>query len=245
MTNSLLGSNPNRMVRMAGLFYMLLVVIGPFSIMYMPETVFHFGDAAANAASMIENEGLVRLGILGDLAIIVLEIFITSILFVLFKPVSEIGAAVAGFARIGMAVIMVLNLTNYLVPLHILGQADYLGAFTSEQTAGLALMFIQMHEVGVYAWQIFFAVHLLAIGFLVLKSRFFPRLIGLALFVGSFGYALQSLEKFILPGNEPLILVTNGLLIVVSVAELAFGLWMLIRGLNLKNWEMGGRLEAA
>lgn len=245
MTHSALETNPNRAARLAGLLYVLIALIGPFAIMIMPTTVFTFGDAAANAASMAENEGLLRLGILADMAIIVMEVFVTAILYALFKTVSGTAAMVALTARFGMVVVMVLNLINYLMPLHLLSGAEYLSSFSPEQVQSLALIFVEAHEFGVYAWQIFFGVHLLALGWLIMKSRYFPWIIGLMAFVGSFGYSLQAVEKFVVPGQELLVLVVNGLLVVVSLGEVALGLWMLIRGINAKAWEAQTKVVAA
>lgn len=237
MTSTPSNFNPFTSARVAGLLYVLIAMTGPFAIMIMPTTVFVFGDAAANAASMVEHSGLLRLGILADMAIIVMEIFITAIFYALFKGFSGTWSAVAAFSRFGMIVVMLLNLINYLMPLHILSGAAYLNGFSVEQLQVLALMFVEMHEVGVYAWQVFFGAHLVALGWMIMKSGYFPRIIGLAAFVGSFGYSLQAVEKFVVPGNEPLMLVVNGLLIVVAFGEVALGLWMLIRGLNRTAWE--------
>ncbi len=232
-----IDNNPFRAARMAGLLYVLIALIGPFAIMYMPTTVFTFGDAAANAASMAENSGLLRLGILADMAIIVMEIFVTAIFYALFKNVSGSWAAAAAYARLGMIVVMVMNLINYLMPLFILEGGEMFAAFTLEQQQALALMFVEMHEFGVYAWQVFFGVHLVALGWLIIKSGYFPKIIGAMVLVGSLGYSLQAVEKFVVPGQDLLVLAVNGLLIVVSLGEVALGLWMLIRGLNRKAWE--------
>lgn len=245
MTTQTNEYNPFRAARVAGLLYVLLAMIGPFSILYMPTTVFTFGDAAANAASMAEHTSLLRLGILADMAIIVMEIFITAIFYALFKSFSGTWAAVAAFARLGMIVVMVLNLINYLMALHILSGADYLNGFAPEQLDAFALMFVEMHEFGVYAWQVFFGVHLVALGWMIMKSGYFPRIIGLAAFVGSFGYSLQAVEKFVVPGQDLLVLAVNGLLIVVALGEVALGLWMLIRGLNRTAWEKQNGFAAA
>jgi len=240
-----LENNPDRAARVAGLLYVLIAIFGGFAIGYVPSVVFTFGDASANAASMLANEGLLRLGIFADMMVIVFEVTITAILYTLFRPVSAAGAMIAMLARFGMIVVMALNLVNYLVPLHLLSGAEYLGGFSQDELQAWALMFLEIHEMGVYAWQIFFGVHLVALGWLVLKSGFFPRILGWAVIVGSFGYSLQSVEKFVLPGNEPLGFAVIGLLTIVTLGEVSLGLWMLIRGVGRKAGAGTGRLAAA
>lgn len=241
MSNTTFETAPQRATRTAGLLYLLIAVFGGFSIGYVPSVVFVLGDAAANAQSVLAHQDLLRLGIGADMVTILCEIELTAILFALLKPVDHMLSVMAAFARLAMIVVMGLNLVNYLVVLELVNGASYLTAFTPGQLQALAMLFLNAHEFGVYAWQIFFGVHLLVLGFLVLKSGYLPRLLGAAMMVGSFGYTLQSVEKFVIPGNGLLSVLVIGLLVVVTIAELAFAFWLLIRGLNIERWN--ARLE--
>lgn len=233
--------------RLAGLLYLLIAVCGIFSIGYMPATVFDFGDAAANAQGLAEHAGLFRLGIFADMLTILFEIALTAILYALLKPVSSTLSLMAAFARLGMIVVMAVNLVAYLMMALVLSGADFLAAFDPAQLQGLALMFLQAHEFGVYAWQIFFGAHLLVLGYLVLQSGYLPRVLGSMMLVGSFGYSLQAVEKFVLPGNGFLGVIVIGLLTIVTIGEIGFALWLLVRGLDPARFagRAGGRLEPA
>lgn len=244
MTTKTLEDNPLKASRWAGLLYVLIAVCGPFAILYVPSVAITFGDANQNAVTMTQNEGLFRMGILVDMIIIGFEVVLTSILYNLFRPVSGTAATMAMLARFGMIVVMALNLINYLVPLHLVSGPDYLAGFSIEQVNALALLFLEAHELGVYAWQIFFGLHLIALGYLVWKSEALPKLIGAGLVIGSLGYLLQTVEKYVVPGNEALTLLVTGLLVIVSLAEVSLGLWLLIRGINVKKWEARGFASA-
>jgi hypothetical protein len=83
---------------------------------------------------------------------------------------------------------------------------------------------------------IFFGPWLFPLGFLVFKSGFFPRLLGILPMVGSPGYPTLFVEAFFFPGTERT-LWTNPFLVVTHVEELAMMLWLLILGLNVDQWE--------
>ncbi len=229
-------SAPKRTARIAGLLYLLIAICGMFSIGYMPATVFNLEDAAANAQGLAEHAGLFRLGIFADMLTILFEIAVTAILYTLLKPVSSTLSLMAALARFGMIVVMALNLVPYLMMALVLSGPDFLAAFDNAQLQGLALMFLQAHELGVYAWQIFFGAHLLVLGYLVWASGYLPRVLGGMMLIGSFGYSLQAMEKFVLPGNEVLGVAVIGLLTIVTIGEIGFALWLLVRGLDLDRW---------
>jgi uncharacterized protein DUF4386 len=227
--------SPMAYARAAGLLYIIIAIVGAFSIGYMPSIVFAFGDAAATAEKIASNQGLFRLGIFADIVVIICEIVLTAILFVMLKPVNATLSMMAAFSRLAMTVVMGLNLINYLVPLLLLSAPTYLGSFAPEQLSSLALLFLDAHEFGVYVWQVFFSLHLLVLGYLVFKSTFLPKVLGLLMMVGSFGYLVQALEKLTLTQSDVISMLVIGLLVIVTIGELAFALWLLIKGLNVER----------
>ncbi|HEY8595803.1 MAG TPA: DUF4386 domain-containing protein [Devosiaceae bacterium] len=236
---------PFAMSRIAGLLYVAIAVFGMFSIGYVPSQVFIFGDAAANAQSVLAHQGLFRIGIFADMLTILCEVAVTAILYTLLKPVNATVALMATLARFGMVVIMVINLVAYMAMLDLLNDGGALAAIAIDQRQALAMLFLQVHEFGVYGWQILFGAHLVALGYLVARSGYFPRILGTLMMIGSFGYTLQSVEKFVLPGNQVLWMLVVGLLTIVTLAEVGFALWLLIKGLNATGWTARQRVTAA
>ena len=104
------------------------------------------------------------------------------------------------------------------------------GQGNSQLRGDLAALMLHLHDTGVVIWQLFFFVHLVILGQLVARSGQYPRLLGHAMSLGSFGYIFDSLDKFIMPESPVLGAVTVALLVVVSLAEIGFALWLIIRG---------------
>ena len=95
--------------RLAGVLYLLIAVLAPFSILYIPSTLIVPGDAATTASNILASEGLFRLGIVGDSVVILLEIALAAVLYVLLRPVNKMLALVVSFARLAMTVVMAVN----------------------------------------------------------------------------------------------------------------------------------------
>src|ERR687886_1968036 len=115
--------------RLAGFLILLIAVLSPFSILYLPSTLIVPGDAAATASNVMASDGLFRLGIVVDSVVVLLEIVVIAILYVLLRPVNRTLALAAAFARLAMTVVMAVYMVNNIgVPL-LFGAAAYFAAF--------------------------------------------------------------------------------------------------------------------
>lgn len=236
MSKTLNQISPMAYAKFAGLLYLVIAISGGFSIGYVPSVVMAAGDAAATASNLMENQGLFRLGIAADIVVFLLEIVLTVILYKLLKPVNQTLSLIAAFARMSMAVVMGLNLLNYFIPLHLLSGSEYLNAFEPTQLQALAMVFLEAHQSAIHIWGLFFGLHLVVLGYLVIKSGYFPKLLGLLMLVGSFGYTLESLAAFSFPGIEAVSMLVTILLVIVVVGELGFTFWLLIKGIDVEKW---------
>ena len=229
--------------RLAGFLILLIAVLAPFSILYLPSTFIVPGDAAATASNILASDGLFRLGIAVDSVVVLLEIVVIAILYVLLRPVNRTLALVAAFARLAMTIVMAVNVFNSLGVLLLLGDAEYLTVFEPGQLHALVLLFLNLHESGVYIWQVFFALHWVAVGYLVFKSGYFPRILGILLIVTCLGYLMDSLG-ILFPGSEAVSIVSSVLLPAGVIGELSFTFWLLIKGVNAEQWEIRARKSA-
>ena len=223
--------------RLAGVLYLLISVLAPFSILYIPSTLIVPGDAATTASNIMASEGLFRLGIVGDSVVILLEIALIAILYQLLRPVNRTLALVATFARLAMTVVMAVNVFNSLGVLLLSSDAKYLTVFEPGQLHALVLLFLNLHDSGVYIWQVIFSFHLLVLGYLVFKSGFFPRILGILLMVACLGYLMDSFG-ILFPISGALSIVSSVLLAVGVIGELSFTLWLLIKGVNVEQWDI-------
>lgn len=237
MTHSINGFAPKSFARFAGLLYLIIAIAGGFSIGYMPSVVVIPGDAAATAESLLAHPGLFRLGIGADIIVFILEVVLTVMLFRLFKPVNALLSRIAAFSRMGMAVVMAVNLLNLLMPSLLLGDAAYLEVFGLDQLQAMSLLFFEAHQFLIWIWGLFFGLHLFILGYLIFKSGYFPKLLGILSMVGSLGYTLESVYKMTLPEVPAVSIGINILLGIVVIGELGFTFWLLIKGMKVEAWE--------
>jgi len=226
-------SSINKTARIAAVLILLTAVLAPFSMIYVPSTLVVPGDAATTANNIGASEGLFRLGIVSDSLVFLLEIVIVVLLYVLLKPVNQTLSLVAAFSRLAMAVIQGINLLNYFAVLLLLSGAGYLAVFSPDQLHALALLFLGAHELVALIWGLFFGFHLLVLGYLVYKSGYVPRILGVVLVVTSLCYLIQSFGNMLLPQYAE----TFAAIGFLAIIELAFPLWLLIKGINVEQWE--------
>jgi hypothetical protein len=211
----------------AGALYLAIAVCGGFSIGYVPTQIVAAGDASSSAANLLNQQGLFRLGVLADSAVILLELAITVILYQMFRQISPKLAMIAMISRARMITVMGINLLLWVVPYLLLTTPSELAV---QQSRELAQMFFNMHDLGIFVWQLFFGVHLLALGWIILRSALVPHLLGWSLFVGAIGYLAQGLVELTFTDIAVLDLIIIGLLVIVTLSEIGFALWLLFRG---------------
>ncbi len=228
--------SPKAYVRSAGLLYLLIAISGGFSMGYVPSIIIDSGDAAATAQNILNNPGLFRLAILGDIVVLLLEVVLTVMLYHLFKPINQTLSLVAAFSRLAMAMVMGVNLLNYLIPFQLLSGSEYFNVFDPAQVESLTLLFLEGHQYGVFIWGLFFGLHLIALGYLVFQSEYFPKVLGLLMMIGSFGYSFESISAITLSTNEALSMFINILLGIAVVGELSFTFWLLIKSIDVEKW---------
>jgi len=232
MKNTINSSSPKLYAKYAGLFYLVIAIIGGLSIGYVPSVIIVPEDASATAQNILDNRGLFLLGIIGDIAVFLAEIVLTILLYQLFKSVSQSFALIALFSRLGMSMVMGVNLLNYMIPFQLLTDPSYLAVFGADQLQALALLFLDAHQYGIYVWGIFFGLHLAALGYLIFKSSYVPHFLGILMMVGSIGYAIEGLAKVFAPQSELLSIIVTGLLVIAVIGELTFTFWLLIKGVK-------------
>jgi hypothetical protein len=220
--------------KMAGLFYLIIAVVGGFSIGYMPTVIVAEGNAVLTFQNLLEHQELFRLGIAGDIAVMIMEIVLTVLLFQLFKPYSATGMKIATYSRVAMAIIMGMNLINYMIPAIIMAQPEYLSTFSTGELNSLTLLFFEAHKYGELAWQIFFAIHLFMLGYVIRKSSVAPKWLGVLMLLGGIGYGGDTFIQFTLMNSELLTILFSFLLVLAVIAELWFAFWLLIKGVKTK-----------
>lgn len=224
-------TSPLIIARVAGFLYLVTVPLGIFSLMYVPSTLIVPGDAAATANNIMASESLFRLGIVSALLGQIIGIVYLFVLYRLLKPVNKnIAALMVVFSLVGIPITMLNELTQ-LAALQLLSGADYLNVSTMEQLQSLAYLFLRLHTYGISIAAIFWGLWLFPLGYLVFKSGFLPRILGVLLIIAGFGYLIDSFAGFLFPSSNLSIGLFTGL------AEIFFLLWLLIKGVNVEQWQ--------
>jgi hypothetical protein len=235
MTTRTAKTSPLVRARVAGFLYVIVNLPAPFVLIYLPSRLIARGDAAATANNIMASESLFRLGIVGILfnsianIVSIIFFFLVLALYQLLKVVNKNMASLMVIFMLVAVPIGMLNELNNLAVLLLLSGADYLKVFTTEQLQALVYLFLRLHSQGLNIAQIFWGLWLFPMGYLVFKSGFLPRILGVLLMIGCFGYVIQSFAAF-LGYNVSIIFFT-------SWGELLFLLWLLIKGVNVEQWE--------
>ena len=216
-------TNPNKTARIAGFLYLLLVPLGVLGIIYVPSTLIVPGDVAATAGNIMANEALFRLSIVSALLVQVVNIFVVLFLYKLLKPVNKNMARLMVIFILLGAPIAMLNELNQAAALLLLNSADPLSALTT--------MFLDLHQYGIQIAGIFWGLWLFPMGYLVFKSNYIPKIIGVLLMIGCFGYLVDSFVFFLFPDFGVAISQFT------FIGELLLPLWLVIKGVNVEQWE--------
>ena len=218
--------------QLAGLLYLTIAIVGGFSIGFMPTKIVSEGNAALTFQNLLEHQELFRWGIAGDIVVLVLETLLTVILYQLFKSASTTGMTIATYSRLAMAIIMGLNLVNYMIPAIIMNQPEFLTSFSSAELESLTLLFFKAHKYGELAWQIFFSIHLFTLGYVIQKSGKTPKWLGIIMLLGGIGYEGDSFIQFIMINSDVLSVFFSSMLVLAVIAEFWFAFWLLIKGIS-------------
>ncbi len=222
--------NNHRYARLAGALYLTIAVSGGFAIAYVPAQITVPHDPVATFNNISAQSGLFLAGLGGDIVMILAEVALTAMLFFMFRTVHPTLAVIAAMARFAMVAVMAAMLFFSASAFAIATTPELLGSYSQIQRAEFVDFLLYLDVVGVWIWQLFFALHLLLLGWLVAQSDLYPRILGHAMSVGGIGYVLDSLYAFALPDAALLGQIRIGLLAIVTLAEITFALWLIVRG---------------
>ena len=234
MMFSTIEQSPQRYARIGGVVYLAIIVLGIFGEAFVRGTLVVSGDATATANAIAASESLWRVGIAGDLLMHVLDLPMILLLYILLRPVSETLALLATFLNLIQTAVLVANKLNLLAPILLLGNAGGLDAFSPEQLHALSYLAIKAHGYGFGIGLIFFGFACLCRGYLIFKSGYFPRILGVLMALAGLSYLSNSLALLLAPALASALF--PAVLVPAFVGELSFALWLTFKGVNLQQW---------
>jgi hypothetical protein len=220
--------------RIAGILYLVVVLTGIFSLMYVPSKLIVWDNASETTSRIIASETLFRLGIFASIICYIAFLFLPIVLYKLLSPIHKNHAV----AMVALAVVSVpislFNLSHKFAVLTLTSKEAYLHTFTSEELQSQVLLQLNYYNNGIQLVSIFWGLWLFPFGYLVFKSGFLPKILGIFLMAGCVGYLFNFVGNLLCSSYHEL-----GISTFVSlpgtIGEIGICLWLLIAGVRKRN----------
>jgi hypothetical protein len=234
MTTRTIETSPQVYARIGGILYLMIIVVGALGEIFVRGTLIVSGNAASTASNIMASQSLWRMSIAGDIMVHVFDIPLMLALYVILKPVNKNLALLAVLFNLIQTAVLVANKFNLLMPLFLLGNADYLKSFEPNQLYTLIQLFVRLHEYGFGIGLIFFGFVCLIQGYLLFRSGYFPRTLGVLMAIAGLSYLTNSFTLILAPAYAATIF---PILVLALVGELSLSLWLLVKGVRVEEWK--------
>jgi hypothetical protein len=225
-----LGTSPRFTARVAGIFQLLAAITATYGQKFVLGSLTVSGNAAATAAKILEHERLFWLGFASSIIGVVFHLAWALLLYNLFKIVNRRVSLLAVFVMLVVCAILALTSILYAAPLLVLNAGTSLNAFTAEQVDALAYLFIQLNGNAFNTQLVFFGLWCLLIGFLIFRSTFMPRVLGVLLAIAGLGWMIYLMPPVAARLFIPYIAAASAL------GEIPLELWLIIFAVNPQRW---------
>ena len=230
MTGGTNATSPQVYARLAGVCYLLGSLTSVFGQMVIPGRLVVSGSAATTAANILAHESLYRFAAVLAFTSVPFHIVWAILFFQLFKPVNRSIPLLAAFVMLMGCAMWTFSVLFSLAPLLILKGTSSLSAFAPEQLQTLALVLVRLNAQAYDIGLVFFGLWCILIGYLIARSTFLPRTIGVLYALAGLGYLTllwQPLAKYLYPYN----------LALAGPGEISLLLWLLVKGVNVPKWK--------
>jgi hypothetical protein len=213
--------------RFAGFLYLSYIIVTAIANAVGRKGIIVDGDAVATAANIIAKGMLFRIGFVSDVLAGVLFLLAAWALYVLLKPVNKNIALLFLLVNLGGVAVQCINMLNLFSAVILSSGVDYLKVFQADQLQALAMVFLDLYKNGFMIAQFFFGVWLFPLGYLVFKSGYLPKVLGIVLMVECFGWLLYPFQFFLFPSYGAITYLSFA---VGFIGEFSLALWLLIMG---------------
>src|SRR5438105_9447688 len=234
MTTSTIERSPQLYGRIGGALYLIIIVVGLFGEAFVRDRLIVSGDTTATAANIMSHESLWRFHIAAEIFLLICAVALLLILFVLLRPVSRDLALLAVFfnlVSIGIEAATTMYLLEALFPL---GNAGYLKVFTPEQLYAMASLSLKSHGYGFGVSLLFFGCFCLIVGYMIFKSGYLPKTIGVLMQIAGVCYLTDSFALILSPAVANRLF--PAILVPAFIGETSLCLWLLVKGVNVQRW---------
>lgn len=230
MVDEVSGVSPRVQARVAGFLYLIIILAGAAGYS-MHSALFVWNDAAQTAGNILASEQQWRLSFAAMLVMLASDVAVAGLFYVLFEPVHKTLSLIGCAFRLVLVAVVAVSLLGRYAPLFLLKDTA-LGALEAEQLQAIGLLGIKLFERGFDVALVFFGFHCLVIGWLIHRSRFLPRFLGVLLIVAGFCYLISTFSALVFPG----LALPFDIQVLAYAAEAILCLWLLVKGLDADEW---------
>jgi hypothetical protein len=234
MTVGTVDTSPQLHARVAGASYLLGSLTSVLGQMVVLGMLVVSGSATATAANILSHESLFRLGFVSSLMAVPFHVVWAALFYGLFKPVNRSVSLLAAFVMLVACAMWALSSLLYLSPLLVLQSKGSLSALAPDQLQALALVFVKLNAQAYDIGLVFFGFWCVLVGYLVFRSTFLPRTIGVLEVLAGLGYLTllwRPLAHYLYPYN----------LALAGPGEISLLVWLLVKGVNVRRWNEAAR----
>jgi hypothetical protein len=231
MMDRIAEASPRFKARMAGVFQLLEAITAASPGVFILGRLVVSGNGAATAANILGHERLFWLGFASLLMGVAFHIAWAFLMYELLKPVNPSLSSLAAFVILVGCAIQALTSLFYLAPLIILQGGSSWSAFTAEQLQALALMFVKLNSYANDIYLVFFGLWLILIGYLIFRSTFLPRILGVLVAISGLGWVTYLYPPLAYYLFLPYIVVAS------AVGEIPLEFWLIVMGVNAQRWK--------
>jgi hypothetical protein len=228
-------NSPQLYARVGGAAYLAIIVLGAFAEGFVANKLVVSGDAAATAVNILASPGLWRLSVAGDLIVVLCAVPLLWIEYLLLRPVGKHLVLLAVLFNLLSLSVEAVSKVFLLAVMPILESPDYSKAFDSGQLQVLANLALRSHDIAFNIALIFFGFTCLINGYLIFKSGYLPKPVGILMQLAGVSYLTACFAALFAPAFADLI--TPAILVPPLIGESSFCLWLLFKGVNVARWK--------
>jgi hypothetical protein len=226
--------------RVGGVLFLVSLVAGGFGEGFAPGQLIASGDAAATARHILNSDAVFRVGFASYLVEALCDVALTVVFYVLLRPVNTVVTLGIVLFRVMATATFAFGELFYFAPSLIVGQDTYLKSFSPDQLNTLTLLSLNLYGIGGLISLVFYGVASIGIGYLIFRSGYFPRILGVLWAIGGAGFMLRTFAAVLVPNVPTAILQAPQI-----VAILIFAIWLLAKGVDAAKWEARAQAQAA
>ena len=224
----------NKTARLSGVLYFILIISGIINLIYIPSQLIDWNDASVTLQNIQKSELLFRYGIASGIITFLTFTILPLILYKLLCEVNKNYASLMVILSLVSVPISFINILNKFSILTLISKTNYLQGMSSNELQSQVMLYLDYYNNGLQISQIFWGLWLFPFGYLVYKSSFLPKILGVFLMMGCFGYLIEFFAHFLMPTyNHSIVQTIVG--IPSPIGEIGICLWLLIMGTNRLN----------